>query len=107
MPRRWPGHLGLPVARVRLATVVSSYLGETARNLDQIFSFLDVGSWVLIFDEFDMLGRSVNSEHIADAVDLGEARRQIVRRSLDNPRASTGARHSYRFGTVFAHFAQF
>ena len=43
--------LGLPVARVRLATIVSSYLGETARHLEQIFSFLDVGSWVLIFDE--------------------------------------------------------
>ena len=51
------GELGLPVARVQLATVVSSFLGETARNLDQIFGFLDVGSWVLVFDEFDMLGR--------------------------------------------------
>ena len=51
------GELGLAVARIQLATVVSSYLGETARNLEQIFAFLNAGSWVLQFDEFDMLGR--------------------------------------------------
>ena len=67
------GHLGLPIARVQLATVVSSYLGETARNLNQIFSFLDVGSWVLIFDEFDMLGRER-----ADRADHGELRRVVA-----------------------------
>ena len=67
------GHLGLPVARVQLATVVSSYLGETARHLDQIFSFLDVGSWVLIFDEFDMLG-----QERADRADHGELRRVVA-----------------------------
>ena len=34
------GELGLAVARIQLANVVSSYLGETARNLEQIFGFL-------------------------------------------------------------------
>lgn len=67
------GQLGLPVARVQLATIVSSYLGETARNLDQIFSFLDVGSWVLLFDEFDMLGRERS-----DRADHGELRRVVA-----------------------------
>ncbi|MCY3963235.1 MAG: ATP-binding protein [bacterium] len=67
------GELGIPVARVQLATVVSSYLGETARNLEQIFSFLDVGSWVLIFDEFDMLGRERS-----DRSDHGELRRIVA-----------------------------
>lgn len=67
------GELGVPVARVQLATVVSSYLGETARNLEQIFSFLDVGSWVLIFDEFDMLGRERS-----DRADHGELRRIVA-----------------------------
>ena len=67
------GQLGLPVARVRLATVVSSYLGETARNLEQIFGFLDVGSWVLVFDEFDMLGRERG-----DHADHGELRRVVA-----------------------------
>ncbi len=67
------GQLGLPVARVQLATIVSSYLGETARNLEQIFSFLDVGSWVLLFDEFDMLSRER-----ADRADHGELRRVVA-----------------------------
>jgi len=67
------GQLGLPIARVQLASVVSSYLGETARNLEQIFSFLDVGSWVLIFDEFDMLGRERS-----DRADHGELRRVVA-----------------------------
>ena len=67
------GELGVPVARVQLATVVSSYSGETARNLEQIFSFLDVGSGVLIFDEFDMLGRERS-----DRADHGELRRIVA-----------------------------
>ncbi len=67
------GELGLPIARVRLATVVSSYLGETARNIEQIFAFLNTGSWVLLFDEFEMLGheRSDRSDH-------GELRRVVA-----------------------------
>lgn len=67
------GQLGLPIARVQLATIVSSYLGETARNLEQIFSFLEVGSWVLVFDEFDMLGRERS-----DRADHGELRRVVA-----------------------------
>ena len=67
------GQLGLPIAKVQLATVVSSYLGETARNLEQIFNFLEVGSWVLVFDEFDMLGRERS-----DRPDHGELRRVVA-----------------------------
>lgn len=67
------GQLGLPIARVQLATIVSSYLGETARHLEQIFTFLDVGSWVLVFDEFDMLGRERG-----DRADHGELRRVVA-----------------------------
>jgi SpoVK/Ycf46/Vps4 family AAA+-type ATPase len=66
------GELGWPLARVQLATVVSSYLGETAKNLDQIFSFLQNGSWVLLFDEFDMLARDRN-----DRGDHGELKRVV------------------------------
>ena len=67
------GELGLAVARIQLATVVSSYLGETARNLEQIFGFLNTGSWVLQFDEFDMLGRERS-----DRSDHGELRRVVA-----------------------------
>jgi SpoVK/Ycf46/Vps4 family AAA+-type ATPase len=66
------GELGWPLARVQLATVVSSYLGETARNLDQIFTFLQQGSWVLLFDEFDMLARDRNERG-----DHGELKRVV------------------------------
>ncbi|HVF74257.1 MAG TPA: ATP-binding protein [Acidimicrobiales bacterium] len=67
------GELGLAIARIQLATVVSSYLGETARNLEQIFTFLNSGSWVLQFDEFDMLGRERS-----DRSDHGELRRVVA-----------------------------
>lgn len=67
------GELGLPVARIQLAVVVSSYLGERARNLEQIFRLLETGSWVLLFDEFDLLGRER-----ADRSDHGELRRVVA-----------------------------
>ena len=67
------GELGLPVARIQLAVVVSSYLGETARNLEQIFRFLETGTWVLLFDELDLLGRER-----ADRSDHGELRRVVA-----------------------------
>lgn len=59
------GELGLPLVRVDIATVVSSYLGETARNLSSIFDFCDRGTWVVLFDEFDALAkeRADESEH--------------------------------------------
>jgi SpoVK/Ycf46/Vps4 family AAA+-type ATPase len=67
------GELGLGLARVRLSTVVSSFLGETAKNLEQIFAFLRTGSWVLLFDEFDML-----ANERGDRVDHGEVRRIVT-----------------------------
>jgi SpoVK/Ycf46/Vps4 family AAA+-type ATPase len=65
--------LGLPLAQVQLAAVVSSYLGDTARNLDGILEFARSGTWVLLFDEFDMLAkeRSDQTEH-------GELRRVVA-----------------------------
>ncbi|MFD4728398.1 AAA family ATPase [Streptomyces seoulensis] len=47
--------LGVPLARVRLAAVVSSYLGQTARHIEKILDFTKRGTWVLSFDEIDML----------------------------------------------------
>lgn len=42
---------------VNLATVVSSKLGETAKNIQNIFKDTDYESSVLFFDEFDSLGQ--------------------------------------------------
>lgn len=57
--------LGWPLALVSVDTVVSSYLGETASNLRRVFEFAQHHRVVLVFDEFDALGRmrDDSSEH--------------------------------------------
>jgi len=64
--------LGLPLAVVRLDAVVSSYLGETASNLNRVFEYVQSGSWVLLFDEFDALGKARD-----DPTEHGEIKRVI------------------------------
>lgn len=57
--------LGLPLAIVRIDSVVSSFLGETASNLRQVFDFISTVPMVVLFDEFDALAkeRADNAEH--------------------------------------------
>lgn len=64
--------LNYPLAIVRLDALVSSYLGETAANLRKVFEFIAQQPLVVLFDEFDALGktRSDSSEH-------GELRRVV------------------------------
>jgi SpoVK/Ycf46/Vps4 family AAA+-type ATPase len=64
--------LELDLATVRLDAVVSSYLGETAANLRKVFDFVEAHRLVVLFDEFDALGkeREDRGEH-------GELRRVI------------------------------
>lgn len=59
------GELGLPLAIVRIDSVVSSFLGETAANLRQVFDFISSVPMVVLFDEFDALAkeRSDDAEH--------------------------------------------
>ncbi|MFW6599994.1 ATP-binding protein [Propionibacteriaceae bacterium Y2011] len=49
------GDLGLDLYRVDLASVVSKYIGETEKNLDQIFDAARAAAAVLLFDEADAL----------------------------------------------------
>ncbi len=49
--------LAWPLVTVRLDTVVSSFLGETATNLRRIFDFIGRDRFVVLFDEFDALGK--------------------------------------------------
>lgn len=42
---------------VNLATIVSSKLGETAKNIESLFKEIQYESAVLFFDEFDSLGQ--------------------------------------------------
>ena len=64
--------LNRPLAIVRLDSLVSSFLGETAANLRKIFEFIAKHRLVVLFDEFDALGkeRDDGSEH-------GELRRVV------------------------------
>lgn len=55
------GVLGLPLVYIRFDSVVSSYLGETAANLRKIFDYIQRGNWVVLFDEFDAIGKSRNN----------------------------------------------
>lgn len=64
--------LDLPLAVVRLDTLVSSFLGETASNLGQIFDYLHQSKMVVLFDEFDSLGKTRD-----DQGEHGELRRLV------------------------------
>ena len=64
--------LALPLAVVRIDTVISSYLGETAANLRQVFDFISAIPMVVLFDEFDALAKER-----ADQADHGELKRVV------------------------------
>lgn len=65
--------LGRPFVLVRLDAVVSSYLGETASNLRRVLEYADQAPFVVLFDEFDALGRSRD-----DTAEHGEMKRVIT-----------------------------
>ena len=64
--------LGLPLVYVRFDSVVSSLLGETASNLRKVFEYIHEETWVVLFDEFDAIGRSRD-----DATEHGEIKRVV------------------------------
>lgn len=47
--------VGLPLYRVNMAEVVSKYIGETSKNLTQVFSEAAKSRCVLLFDEADSI----------------------------------------------------
>ena len=61
-----------PLAVIRMDSVVSSYLGETAANLRKVFDFIDSSPMVALFDEFDALGKERE-----DSTDHGELKRVV------------------------------
>lgn len=46
---------GLDVYRIDLSMVVSKYIGETEKNLENIFQQAEYKNWILFFDEADAL----------------------------------------------------
>ncbi|MDP4086167.1 MAG: ATP-binding protein [Bacillota bacterium] len=55
------GELDIPILYTRFDSIVSSYLGETASNLRKIFDFIEKGTWILFFDEFDAISKQRDS----------------------------------------------
>ncbi|MCI5123563.1 MAG: ATP-binding protein [Candidatus Electrothrix sp. AR5] len=57
--------LNIPLVYIRFDAIISSYLGETAGNLRKVFDFIENGVWIVLFDEFDIIGkkRDDNYEH--------------------------------------------
>lgn len=66
------GELKLPFVYSRFDSLISSYLGETSTNLRKIFSFAEQGEKVVLFDEFDAIGKSRS-----DSQDHGELKRVV------------------------------
>ena len=66
------GGLGLPFFHVRLDSLVSSYLGETATNIRKTFEFARRQPCIIFFDEFDALARSRE-----ETTETGELRRVV------------------------------
>ena len=64
--------LGIPLATVRVDGVMSSYLGETGGNLRRVFDYAGHERIVLLFDEFDAVGKERD-----DPSDHGELRRVV------------------------------
>lgn len=64
--------LGVPLTTVRVDSIMSSYLGETGGNLRRVFDYAAHERIVLLFDEFDAVGKERD-----DPSDHGELRRVV------------------------------
>jgi SpoVK/Ycf46/Vps4 family AAA+-type ATPase len=64
--------LRLPLVYVNFDAIISSYLGETASNLRKVFEFIKDDFWVVLFDEFDIIGKNRDDQH-----ETGEIKRVV------------------------------
>ena len=65
--------LGLPFYKVRFDSIISSYLGESAANLQNLFESIENYPCVLLLDEFDIIGKQRNLTNN----DVGEIHRIV------------------------------
>lgn len=65
--------LGLPFYKVRFDSIISSYLGESASNLQNLFESMKDYPCVLLLDEFDIIGKQRDTK----ANDIGEIHRIV------------------------------
>jgi len=66
------GELHLPLHIIRLDTVITRFMGETAAKLRLIFDQISTSRGVYLFDEFDAIGGKRTSDN-----DVGEMRRVL------------------------------
>jgi AAA+ superfamily predicted ATPase len=60
-------HIGREVYRVDISSVISKYIGETAKNLNSLFNTAEDKDWILFFDEGDALfGKRVDTSQSED-----------------------------------------
>lgn len=65
--------LGLPFYKVRFDSIISSYLGESASNLQNLFDSIENYPCVLLLDEFDIIGKQRDNA----SSDVGEIHRIV------------------------------
>lgn len=65
-------NLGLPFLKVKFDVIISSYLGETAANLAKLFDGIKDFPCILLFDEFDIIGKTRGGSQ-----DVGEMHRIV------------------------------
>lgn len=70
--------VGLPLVVARLDTLISSLLGNTAKNIHKIFDYAKKQQCVLFLDEFDAIAKARDDQH-----ELGELKR-VVNSLLQN-----------------------
>lgn len=70
--------LNLPLVVARLDSLISSYLGTTAKNIRNLFEFVQKTPCVLFLDEFDAIAKARD-----DSNELGELKR-VVNSLLQN-----------------------
>lgn len=73
MAARWLAEaLALPLLTLDLASVVSSYLGSSGRNIKAVLEYAKSGPCVLLLDEFDAIAKRRDDES-----DIGELKRIV------------------------------
>ncbi len=56
-------NIGLPFLKVRFEAIISSYLGESATNLNKLFESIKNFPCVLLLDEFDFIAKARGKGH--------------------------------------------
>lgn len=79
-------HLAVPLLTIRIDSLISSYLGSTAKNIRRVFDYASSRPCVLFLDEFDAVAKKRD-----DSQELGELKRVVVSllQNIDNLNAET------------------